>query len=319
MSETLLGPDPPARPAVEINGALVRAGTTSWADRGLVRDGRFYPRKTMSARDRLAYYSGRFAMAEIATTFRFPPTPDLSSQWAHRTPDGFVFDIQAWSLLVGRPTLPDSLWPDLQGAVMASARDRRRLYAAHLPAEVLEECWARFAHALVPLLGAGRLGVVTLSYPTWFSPRPEAWDELERLTRRLPGLPVAVELRNPRWFAGDACDTTLEWLESRGLGFVCVDGPADPGVQRRSVVAATSDTALVRFAGRRAVEGEPWTSPYRYSDEELAAWAPAVRDLASSAKEVHLIMDNCWRSDAVDNAAALIRLLSEGGIRPGPT
>ena len=46
------------------------------------------------------------------------------------------------------------------------------------------------------------------------------------------------------------------------------------------------------------------------SDAELAAWVPAVRDLASSSSEVHMIMDNCWRTNAVDNAASMLGLLA---------
>ena len=241
MSETapLLDAVPSlARPAA-VGGALVRAGTTSWADRSLVRDGGFYPRKTMTASARLAYYCAHLPLAEIATTFRFPPTPDLAAQWVARTPPGFTFDVAAWSLLVGAPTMPDSLWPDLQGSVEVKARDKRRLYPQHLPAEVLEECWVRFAHALRPLAAAGRLGVVTCTYPSWFSPRPETWDELARLPGRLPGMSVAVELRHHGWFDGRACDDTLEWLEARGIGFVCVDRPrGDDGVP--PVVAATT-------------------------------------------------------------------------------
>jgi uncharacterized protein YecE (DUF72 family) len=75
------------------------------------------------------------------------------------------------------------------------------------------------------------------------------------------------------------------------------------------VVAATSDVAIVRFAGRRAVPDEPWTWPYRYGTDELAAWVPRVRELAASAREVHLLMDNGWRSDAVDNAEELLALV----------
>jgi uncharacterized protein YecE (DUF72 family) len=120
---------------------------------------------------------------------------------------------------------------------------------------------------------------------------------------------VAVELRHPRWFEGEAADSTLEWLESRGIGFVCVDGPTGPEGPT-PVVAATAEVAVVRFRGRRAVEGEPWTWPYRYSDDELGAWVPAVAELASGADEVHCILDNCWRSDGVDNAATLVRLLA---------
>jgi uncharacterized protein YecE (DUF72 family) len=315
--QTLLGewetPAPPVfdRTVATIGGTTVRTGATSWADRGLVRHGGFYPKKTMTARDRLAYYCSRLPLAEITTTHGFPPTPELCAQWADRTPDGFCFDVRAWSLLTGAPTMPDSLYADLQDQVAAKNRDRRRLYASHLSAEALAECWARFAHALRPLAAAGRLGAVILRYPTWVSPRPEVWAELAAARQRLREFSVSVELTSPKWFAGTQCDDTLEWLEDHDLGFVCVDGPGTGERASPAVVAATSDIAVVRFAGRRAVEGEPWTWPYRYATEELASWVPRIRDLASSAREVHLLMDNPWRSDAVDNAIELRRLLAD--------
>jgi uncharacterized protein YecE (DUF72 family) len=275
-----------------------------------VGDGGFYPKKTMTARARLAHYAERFSVAEIATTYRFPPTPELAAQLVERTPPGFLFDVRAWSLLTGSPTMPDSLWSDLWDDVRPSSRDSRRLYAGHLSSDALEECWARFAHSLEPLVKAGRLGTVILQYPGWFGPRPEAWAELARVPRRLGGMPASIELRDPRWVEGDACDETLEWLEAHGLGFVCVDGPPASGsAQLPSVVAATAQTAVVRFRGRRSVEGEPWSWPYRYSRTELEGWVPAVTELASSASEVHLIFDNTWRCDAVDGAAGLLELV----------
>jgi len=291
-------------------------GTTSWADRGLVQAGTFYPRKTMTARDRLAFYASRFPLAEVATTYRFPPTPELARQWVERTPEGFTLDIRAWSLLTGAPTLPDSLWPDLQGLVEDRHRDRRRLYASHLPRPVLEECWNRFAHALRPLSEAGRLGAVIFQYPGWFSPRPQTWADLAALPSRLPGTAVAVELRSAKWVEGDAAESTLEWLEDHGLGFVCIDGPAAGPRALPPVSAATSDLAVVRFIGRRQVEGEPWTSPYRYSTEELAGWVSRLRALAGSSADVHVLMDNCWGTDAVDNAAELAALV-RGGLHDG--
>ncbi len=297
-------PEPYA--ALRPGHARILAGTTSWADRSLVRDGGFYPRKTMTASARLAYYASRFPLAEIATTYRFPPTPELSAQWAQRTPEGFTFDVRAWSLLTGAPTLPDSLWPDLQGQVEPTLRDRRRLYAAHLDADVLDECWARFSHALHPLADAGRLGVVILQYPSWFTPRPETWAELAGLADRLPGLGLAVELRSHKWFEGGACDTTLEFLEEHNLAFVCVDGPGGGMRSVPAVLAATADVAVVRFLGRRQIDDEPWTWPYRYTDTELDEWTPRVAQLASGASEVHLIADNCWRTDAVDAATGLL-------------
>jgi uncharacterized protein YecE (DUF72 family) len=294
---------------VSFAASRIACGTTSWADRGLVQAGTFYPKKSMSARERLAYYASRFPLAEIATTYRFPPTPDLCAQWVERTPDGFTFDIRAWSLLSGAPTLPDSLWPDLQGKVKASQRDTRRLYSSHLPPDVLDECWDRFLHALRPLREAGRLGAVIFQYPGWFSPRPDTWDELATLAGRTAGHRCAVELRNRKWLEGDSCETTLEWLEGLDLAFVCVDGPAEGPRSLPLVSAATADTAIVRFVGRRQVGDEPWSSPYRYSETELSSWVPRLTALARSSAEVHVLMDNCWGSDAVDNALEMSRLL----------
>jgi uncharacterized protein YecE (DUF72 family) len=299
----------PSRALVETQRGSVLFGTTSWADRSLVSSGSFYPRRSMTARARLAYYAARFPLAEVATTYRFPPTPDVAAQWVERTPPWFIFDIRAWSLFTGAPTLPDSLWPDLQDEVRDRARDLRRLYAAHLSTEALGECWERFAHALRPLQSAGKLGAVILQYPGWFTPRPEAWAELDALSQRLPDYRLAVELRSPKWFEGDACEGTLEWLERRGLTIVCVDGPPDGSRATPGIAAATADLALVRFIGRRQVEGETWTVPYRYREHELAEWVPRLAGLAASVPEVHVLMDNCWGSDAVDNAAQLAGLL----------
>jgi uncharacterized protein YecE (DUF72 family) len=287
----------------------VLAGATSWADRSLVRDGSFYPKKTMTAAARLAHYCHRLPLAEVATTFRFPPTPDLAAQWAARTPEGFTLDVRGWSLLTGSPTLPDSLWPDLATEVKPQARDNRRLYPGHLAPDVLEECWARFSHALDPLRRTGRLGVVILRYPRWFSPRSDSWTELAAIRRRLPDTEVAVELHNRAWMDGDQCEETLGWLEEQGLSLVCIDGPPSGERALPSVVAATAEVALVRFCGRRCVEGEPWTWPYRYGPSELAEWLPHIDDLASSAREVHLLFDNTWGADAVDGATTVLELL----------
>ncbi len=309
MSDPAPSSDPQTR-VVMLGGCRVRAGASSWADRSLVRHGGFYPKKTMTASERLAYYCARLPLAEIATTARFPPTPDLARQWADRTPEGFLFDLRAWSLLTGAPTLPDSLWPDLVPEVKPTLRDRRRLYPDHLSDDGLAECWLRFAHAVAPLAERGRLGVVVLRYPSWFTPRPEAWEQLAALHTRLPGLRAAVELTSPKWFDGDRAEHTLEFLEDQGIGFVCVDGPGAGLAGQPPVVAATTDIGLVRFRGRRCVEGEPWTWPYRYADEELSGWVPHVAALASSSAEVHLVLDNCSDTDAVDNAATLLDLVA---------
>jgi uncharacterized protein YecE (DUF72 family) len=276
----------------------------------LVRDTDFYPSRSLNAAQRLAHYASRLPLAEVATTYRFPPTPEVTGRWAAAAPAGFTFDVRAWSLLCGAPTWPESLWPDLQGHVKPSRREGTKLYRQHLPEPVIDECWDRFDHALRPLVDAGCLGAVIVRFPSWFSPRPAALGELAALTTRLPGVQIAVELSNERWFEGDACEQTLGALEAMGLAFVCRDSPG-PG---RPVVAATADIAVVRLPGRRAdarVADGPWASvhTYRYSGPELAQWAARVRDLAEGTAQVHVIFDNCWRANAVENAATLLDLL----------
>jgi uncharacterized protein YecE (DUF72 family) len=381
-----------------IGGCRVLAGSSSWADRSLVRDGSFYPSRSLSAKQRLLHYASRLPLTEVATTYRFPPTPDVARRWVGSTPAGFTIDVRAWSLLCGAPTWPESLWPDLQKHVRPSRRDGTKLYRQHLPPDVVDECWDRFAHAVRPLADAGRLGAVIVRFPAWFHPGPAAWGELAVLPARLPDLRVAVEMTNRRWFEGDACEQTLGLLEELGLCFVCRDGPG-PG---KPIVATTSEVGFVRFTGSPGLEPEagpqagqeatdrggagapaqrgtgayfagnsetvatPDNEPssdefpakfaegthsgrslglgpqagqeatdrggagapapgrslglgpqagqeawsYRYSQAELAAWAPPIRELASCTSEVHLIMDNCWRANAVDNASGLLDLLA---------
>ena len=256
---------------VVIGGCRVLAGASSWADRSLVRDGGFYPSRSLSAAQRLAYYTSRLPLAEIATTYRFPPTPELAKRWAATTPAGFTLDVRAWSLLCGAPTWPESLWPDLQGHVKPSRRDATKLYRQRLPASVVDECWARFNHALRPLADAGRLGVVIVRFPTWFSPRPAAWKELAELPSRLPGLRVAVELSNERWFEGTACEQTLGVLEEIGL-VVRLPPQLDAGEAGHR---CDRRYRLGPLPGPPASPGEPGRCPKRDSRRQVDLVGPA--------------------------------------------
>jgi uncharacterized protein YecE (DUF72 family) len=85
------------------------------------------------------------------------------------------------------------------------------------------------------------------------------------------------------------------------------------------VVAATSDLAVVRFHGRNTETWETRVASaaerfrYRYQERELREWVPKLRELAGSAREVHVLMNNCWRDDAVVNASELLGLLGYDG------
>jgi uncharacterized protein YecE (DUF72 family) len=302
-------------PVLQVGQARVLVGTCSWTDATLVKETDWYPKRTMTAAERLAFYASRFPVVEVDSTYYFPPTPELSGSWVQRTPDGFTMNVKAWSLLTGHPTFPHSLWPDLQAEIPPEHRDKRRLYAKHLPPDALDEAWDRFRHSLMPLHSSGRMGAVLLQYPRWFGPKEANRDEIRAAVRRLPDYQLCVEFRNGRWLAGDECESTFELLESLGVTFVCVDEPAGFPSSVPPVVAATADLAVVRFHGRNEETWEAYVPSaaerfrYRYRREELEEWVPKVRELAASAREVHLLMNNCYRDYAVDNAAELAALL----------
>jgi uncharacterized protein YecE (DUF72 family) len=313
-------PDAAPAPAIDLGGSRVLVGTCSWTDATLVKETDWYPRKTMTAAQRLAYYASRFPIVEVDSTYYFPPTPELAATWVERTPPGFTMNIKAWSLLTGHPTFHHSLWPDMQSAVPVEHRDKRRLYSHYLPADALDEAWDRFHHSLLPLQRAGRLGAVLLQYPRWFGPKEENRQALRDAVRHLPGLRLCVEFRHARWLEGGDCEPTLELLEQLGVSFVCVDEPAGFPSSMPPVVAVTSDLAVVRFHGRNTAT---WEDPeittaaerfrYRYTTDELREWVPRIREMAASAREVHVLMNNCYRDDAAVNGAELAELLLQDG------
>ena len=168
-------------PIVYPGEGVVRCGTCSWTDRTLVKESDWYPRKTMTAAERLAFYAAHFPLVEVDSTYYAPPSERTAALWAQRTPDGFLFDIKAYSLLTGHPTRAASLWSDLRDGVLPEHRDQERIYGTHLEPGALEEAWRRFTSALAPLREAGRLAVVLFQYPPWFHPRKDTRQELEQL------------------------------------------------------------------------------------------------------------------------------------------
>jgi uncharacterized protein YecE (DUF72 family) len=299
---------------VTIGGRPVLTGTCSWTDRTLVEETDWYPQRTMSAGDRLQFYAAHFPLTEVDSTYYAPPAEQQAALWAQRTPDGFCFDVKAYSLLTGHPTKPRSLWRDLREALPAEVQDKRNLYARHLDPEMLDEVWRRFAAGLRPLHEAGRLGTVLFQYPPWFGPRHDHREELKALRERMPDYRLCVEFRAPAWVAEERDrDRTLGLLEELQISFVCVDAPEVSELPR--LLALTNpDLFVVRFHGRA---DDTWSGGrtaaerfrYEYSIRELSDLARPIAELAGEARESHLLMNNCYRDYGVRNAAQLRELL----------
>ncbi len=272
----------------------------------------------MSAADRLRYYAEHFGVVEVDSTYYRPLEPALAGSWAERVPEGFRFDVKAYGLFTGHPVLAATLWPDIRGTLAPEAASKRRVYAHHLPADALDEAWARFLHALEPLAVAGRLGAVLFQYPPWFVPSRDNRAEVERLAQRLQGVIGCVEFRSPRWYGSEQLPRTLAMLSSLNLAFVVVDAPSVSGLPTVPEVT-TGRLAVARFHGRA---DSTWSARnlsaaerfrYLYDRKELEQWVPRARLLAEKAETVHLLMNNCYRDYGVRNAAELASLLDEAG------
>ena len=302
-------------PVLRVRSAEVRVGTCSWTDKTLVKEADWYPKRTMSAAERLAYYSARFPVVEADSTYYRPPSLDLTRGWVERTPDGFRMNVKAYSMMTGHPTRPETLWPDIGETIDPEAAGKRNVYPHHLPDDAVDEVWRRFAEAVDPLQEAGRLGAILLQYPPWFTPKRANRDELARARERLGELPICVELRSPLWFGRDDLDRTLRWLSDHDLALVDVDAPKVSKLPRLD--AATSDLAVVRFHGRSEDTWKATTGTaaerfrYLYDKRQLRPWVKRIEHLASESREVHVLMNNCYQDYGVRNAADMTDLLSK--------
>ncbi|HSR26874.1 MAG TPA: DUF72 domain-containing protein, partial [Actinomycetes bacterium] len=292
----------------------VRVGTASWTDPTLLKSG-WYPKGASDAKTRLRFYTTQFPIVEVDATYYYLPREEQAGLWVDRTPPDFVFNIKAFSLLTGHPTRRKALPEDLLGEVAPEHLAKERFYASHLSADGQAEVWRRFRDALLPLDSAGKLGAVLMQYPEWFTPRRSSREELQAIRDRLAGYQACVEFRNAAWLATDRDrERTLGLLRDLDLPLVCVDMPQGFRSSVPPIAEATSPAlSVVRFHGR---DPDAWTKKtvterfhYLYTEAEMAEWVPKVDHLAESAREVHVLMNNCFSDHAVINARQLTDLL----------
>ncbi|HEY7600725.1 MAG TPA: DUF72 domain-containing protein [Candidatus Limnocylindrales bacterium] len=326
------GPDVAARRAADVldaarepitlaGGATVRLGTSSWTDPTMTAGNVFYPPGADSAEERLHYYASQFPLVEVDATYYALPARRTSELWVERTPPDFVFDIKAHALLTGQPTETKRLPKQIREELPAELADKRRLYARDLPAELRDAVWAMFLDGLAPLAEAGQLGAVILQYPRWFFPISESREQILEARERLGGQAFAVELRNASWFNDKNAERTLRFLTDNAIPFVIVDEPQGMKSSVPPIAAVTSPAlAVVRFHGRRTETWEKQGIPvverfrYLYDRAELGEWVPRLGEAATKARDMHVLMNNCYANYGATNARELARLLSE--LRP---
>jgi uncharacterized protein YecE (DUF72 family) len=292
----------------------IRVGTASWTDRTLIASG-WYPPEADNPDRRLRFYARQFPLVEVDATYYALPAERTAATWAERTPDGFVFNVKAFSLFTQHPTRISAFPADLRGEVEHDQADKggkQTVYLRQVSQEVTAQAWDRFLTALEPLRQAGKLGAILFQFPQWFPISRASKDYILSCAKRAAPRQVCIEFRNRTWMTPDNQQETLRFLTDNELPYVCVDMPQGYPSSIPPIVAATADLAVVRMHGH----SDKWTSKdiyerfgYRYSEKELSEWAPRVSELADSAAATHVLFNNCYSDYAQVNARQLADLL----------
>ena len=299
----------------ELAGRGLLIGTCSWTDPTLTGNTSFYPRKEMTAEERLRHYADHFPIAEVDSTYYAPPSEMTAGLWVDRTPDGFTFDIKAFRLMTQHPTPLSSLWKDFREKIPEEAKEKKNIYVRDLPRELQAEAFSRFSEALLPLHSSGKLGLILFQLPPYVYPNRGSFGYLKWAAEQLPDYRIAVEFRQGKWMDEEHREDTLSFLDRHGMTYVAVDEPQGFKSSVPAIAAATSDVAEVRFHGRNA---ETWEAKgisaaerfkYDYQRPEMEEWLPRIEALQERAKETHLLMNNCYADYGIRSAQLLAGLL----------
>src|SRR6266478_3398893 len=152
----------------------ILVGSASWADKSLIDSRLFYPKEAKTAEARLRYYATHFALVEVDSSYYAIPAPQVAELWAQRTPQAFVFELKAFRIFTQHQTRPQALPKDIQEGLGPLA-EKKNVYYADFPPELMDEMWRRFKLALEPLKRAGKLGAVLFQFPPGSTTGVRTW------------------------------------------------------------------------------------------------------------------------------------------------
>jgi uncharacterized protein YecE (DUF72 family) len=193
----------------------LRLGTQGWAYPDW--DGEVYDAGTKPAAY-LRSYAREFRTVEIDSTWYATPAPERVRKWAQTVPAGFTFACKL---------------------VREITHERRLIGCDALVAEFFTamEAFGDALEAVLVQLGPD------------FSPAER--DALFAFLERLPDwAPVAVEVRDPRWFAPAVYGELRAALAARGFALALSDAPFVPlDVMLAALAHPTADFAYLRWIG----------------------------------------------------------------------
>lgn len=171
----------------------------------------FYPKGTA---DELTYYSSQFNCVELNATFYNIFDADQIKKWHDKTPEGFKF------------------FPKVNR------------YISHLKwLNDIEESTDDFVDSIVHF--KEKLGTTFLQLRGKF--RPKFFDRVQNFIEYWPeGIPLAVELRHPDWFAEDVAPDLYALFEEHDVANVITD---TAGRRNLLHMRPTNNESFIRYVG----------------------------------------------------------------------
>jgi uncharacterized protein YecE (DUF72 family) len=261
-------------------------GTSSFTATGW--EGSFYP-KGMRSADYLAFYAEHFHTVEVDSTFYACPAPRTVSNWAARTPEGFIFSVK----------VPQTITRE----------------------KVLVDCDAEFAEFVktMDILGE-KLGPVVFQFPyfdKWkFKDQAEFLAVLVPFLKKLPAdHKFAVEIRNKAWLDVRIADV----LRDHKVALVLQDLSNMPGPAElaKKFDPITADWTYIRWLGdRKGIEKvtTTWDKTVVDRTEALSGWVDYCYQIRKRGVTVYAYANNHYQGHGPATVARFLELWSAKGL-----
>ncbi|KAA3657968.1 MAG: DUF72 domain-containing protein [Calditrichaeota bacterium] len=246
--------------------------------------GVFYPTKSSSKFDELAYLARYFNVIEINSSYYHPPSVDAARSWIKRvsTNKHFRFTAKLWQKFVlERSTYTNNDVENVQRAL-----------------DILQD--------------AELLGAVLVQFPQSFKNTIEGRSWLFRVLSIFKMYPLFVEFRHASWNVRQ----TFDLLNETNAGFVNIDQPVI-GNALGFTEKITSGKGYFRFHGQNTTmwfnekAGRDDRYNYTYGKDELDIFTRTIQKNALEAESIYIIFNNHYKGQALRNAFELEFLLTK--------
>ena len=258
-------------------GHPILIGCSGWSYPDWV--GPFYP-DGMAGADYLEFYADQFPIVEVDSTFYRPPSAGMVRGWKARTPEAFRFALKVPRVITHEKLLCDCR-EEVEGFVSSIETLGRKLFCALLQMGYFNRSAFESLHQFLDVLASF----------------------LEIWPRRV--VPLAVEIRNPRWVTQELMDV----LSEHGAAFTLTDQKWMPSPSEvfEGLDPITGPVGFVRLLGdREGIEkvATTWDKIVLDRGDDLDRTAHVVRSMAEKVP-VAVFANNHYAGHSPETARML--------------